>query len=68
MDGAGAARADAAAEFGSGQADGVANGPQKRHLRVGIDRVLDAVDLDLRHGILSALCDWDAAHFFSVLR
>ena len=30
----------------------VANGPQKRHLRVGVDRVLDAIDLDLWHGIL----------------
>jgi hypothetical protein len=47
MDGASAARADAAAEFGSGQSDDVANGPQEGHLRVGVDGVLDAVDLDL---------------------
>jgi hypothetical protein len=32
----------------------VANGPQEGHLRVGIDRVLDAIDLDLWHGILLA--------------
>jgi hypothetical protein len=54
MDGACAAGADPAAEFGSGQADDVANGPQEGHLWVGIDRVLDAIDLDLWHGILSA--------------
>jgi hypothetical protein len=47
MDGARAAGADAALKFGSGQADNVANGPQERHLRVGIDAVLDPVDLDL---------------------
>jgi hypothetical protein len=47
MDGAGATSADPAAEFGAGQADGVANGPQQWHLRVGVDLVLDAVDLDL---------------------
>jgi hypothetical protein len=47
MDGARAAGANAAAKFGSGQADNVANGPQERHLRVGIDAVLDPVDLDL---------------------
>ena len=51
MDGAGAAGADAATEFGAGQADDVANGPQEGHLRVGVDRVLDAVDLDLCHRI-----------------
>jgi len=33
--------------FGSGQADNVANGPSQGHLRIGIDSVLDAVDLDL---------------------
>jgi hypothetical protein len=45
IDGASAAGADAASEFGSGQADAVANGPQKRHLRVGVDGVLDAIIL-----------------------
>ena len=51
MNGASPAGADTATEFGSGQADNVANGPQKRHLWVGVDRVLDAIDLDLWHGI-----------------
>jgi hypothetical protein len=54
MDGASPAGADPATEFGSGQADDVANGPQEGHLRVGIDRVLDAIDLDLWHEILLA--------------
>src|SRR5690348_12522996 len=68
MDSAGAAGTDAAAEFRPGQADDVANGPQQRHLRVGVDRMVDAIDLDLwQEASLSALLS-DAAHFFSVLR
>src|ERR1700730_10524591 len=46
----------------------VANGPQKRHLRVGVDRVLDAIDLDLWPGISFRVLLLDPAHFFSVLR
>jgi hypothetical protein len=61
MNGAGAT------EFGSGEPDDAANHPQKRHLRVGIDNVLDAIDLDLWHR-LSRPCYGNAAHFWSVLR
>jgi hypothetical protein len=68
MDGASAASADTATEFGSGQTDDVANGPQKRHLRIGVDGVLDAIHLDLRRGISLKVLLWDPAHFFSVLR
>ena len=68
MDGASSAGADAAAEFGSGQPDDVANGPEQRHLRVGVDRVPDAIDLDLWHGISLRVLLWVPAHFFSMLR
>src|SRR6516162_10640557 len=60
MGGAGAASIDSAAEFGSGQADDLADGPQKRHLRVGVDGVYGAIDVDLWHGGLSAHSDGDS--------
>jgi hypothetical protein len=50
MDGAGAAGADPASEFGAGQPDDVANGTQQGHLRVGVNVMLDAIDLELRQG------------------
>src|SRR5271169_5975681 len=50
MDGAGAASADPAAELCASQADNISNGPQQGHLRIGVDGVLDAVDLNLWHG------------------
>src|SRR5438128_1565700 len=50
VDGASAASADATTEFGSGKAHDIANGPEQWHLRVGVDAVLDAVDLDLWQG------------------
>jgi hypothetical protein len=68
MDGASPTGADAAAEFGSGQADDVANRPQEGHLRVGVDRVLDAIDLDLWHGIPFRALLASPSHFFSVWR
>jgi hypothetical protein len=67
-DGASAASADAAAEFGAGEADNVANGPQERHLRIGVDGMLDAIDLDLWHGILFRALLASSSHFFSVWR
>src|SRR5262245_36573638 len=49
MHGARAAGADTAAELGARQADKVADHPKQRHLRIGIDVVQGAVDLDLLH-------------------
>jgi hypothetical protein len=42
-----AASTDAPAEFGAGQAHEVANGPKQGYLRVGVDIMLDTIDLDL---------------------
>jgi hypothetical protein len=55
VDGAGAAQARAASVFGAGQTDMVANGPQQRGPRVGIDRDLPIVQGERNHGSSSCL-------------
>src|SRR5262249_24764344 len=55
VDGAGAAQAGAAAVFGAGQPDMVANGPQQRGRRIGIDRQLPLVQGERNHGSSSRL-------------
>ena len=47
---AGAAQRDAAAVLGAGQAEQIAQRPQQRHLRVGVDRIARPVDLQTQHG------------------
>ena len=49
VDGAGAAQAGAAAVFGAGQSDVVADRPQQRGLRIGIDRDLPVVQGERDH-------------------
>src|SRR6516165_11480592 len=49
VDGAGAAQAGAAAVFRAGQPDMVADGPQQRGPRIGIDRDLAVVQSERNH-------------------
>src|SRR5271166_915414 len=50
MHGAGAAHADAAAEFRPGEADNVADDPQQRRIVLDVDRHGAAVDAECGHG------------------
>jgi hypothetical protein len=71
MNRAGAASANPATEFCSGQADDVAHGPKQRHLRIGVDIVLDAIDFDLCQGespVKIRLQSDGSPHFFSAWR
>jgi hypothetical protein len=49
MHGAGAALRDAAAEFGAGQSDLIANDPEQRRLRLDVELMRVAVDGDGDH-------------------
>src|SRR5437879_5102403 len=49
MDGAGAAQRLPATVLGAGQAEQIAEHPQERHVGIGVDDTLDAVDVEL-HG------------------
>src|SRR5207302_2682786 len=49
MDGAGAALGDAAAEFGAGEAERVAQHPKERHVAVDLDGLIAAIDVELNH-------------------
>src|ERR1700676_3801538 len=58
MDGAGTAKSCAAAEFGAGHAEHVAQNPKQRRVCVDIDRVVGTVDIDGKgHGGL-VRCWW----------
>jgi hypothetical protein len=55
MNGAGATETGAAAVLGAGQSDVVADGPQQRRARVGIDRDLSIVQGERDHASSSGL-------------
>src|SRR3954469_11879274 len=56
MDGAGAARGDAAAVFRAREIEEIPESPEERHVRIGIDRVWRAVDRQVHHELLRYRC------------
>ena len=61
MDRAGAAQPGAAAEFRPGEPEFVADVPEQRHVRVAVVLVVDPVDVELDHDVLSSLCTGHAS-------
>ena len=63
VDGACATQADAAAPLGSGEAQQIAQNPDERHVRLGLDTLFDAVDGEcIYHSLLLTVIVCCRAH------